>query len=76
MKGLLRIFSTAEPEPLTDSECDQAAIDALRRWGPMIDRHIRQNSPLGVSETRKAIERLQADGRIVQDADGRYRLNS
>ena len=63
-----------EPAPLTAAECDQAAIEALQEWGPMVDRHIRSGSPMGVAETQGALQRLTERGRIEQGADGRYHL--
>jgi hypothetical protein len=76
MNRVLKIFSTQEPEPepLTQAECDQAARDALRRWGPLIDRHIRMDSPMGVQETQGALQRLTRAGEVEQGADGRYHL--
>jgi hypothetical protein len=63
-----------EPAPLTAAECDQAAIEALQEFGPMIDRHIRSGSPMGVAETQGALQRLTDQGRIERSPDGRYHL--
>lgn len=73
--GIFKVFmSLPEPAPLTAAECEAAAIAAIQEHGPMIDRHIRSGSPMGVSETQGALQRLTAAGRIEQDTDGRYHM--